>query len=86
MCHVCCLLLLQYKGTLQLDDFASHSELEEYIVTVTADATGEVDKRVSTCKLLVDMHSNQLPASMPMELEAGGMQVCFRQRYRAHRV
>ncbi|WIA28277.1 hypothetical protein OEZ86_010830 [Tetradesmus obliquus] len=35
----------QYKGTLQLDDFASHSEPEEYIVTVTADATGEVDKR-----------------------------------------
>jgi hypothetical protein len=46
-----CLLLLrlQYKGTLQLDDFASHSEPDEYIFTVTADAIGEVDKRVSTC-------------------------------------
>ncbi|KAF6258137.1 activator of Hsp90 ATPase [Scenedesmus sp. NREL 46B-D3] len=34
-----------YKGTLQLDDFASHSEPDEYIFTVTADATGEIDKR-----------------------------------------
>eukprot|EP00882_Tetradesmus_deserticola_P007087 GHRQ01007460.1.p2 GENE.GHRQ01007460.1~~GHRQ01007460.1.p2 ORF type:complete len:162 (+),score=44.51 GHRQ01007460.1:182-667(+) len=35
----------QYKGTLQLDDFASHSEPDEYVITVTADATGELDKR-----------------------------------------
>jgi hypothetical protein len=44
-CHL--LLLLQYKGTLQLDDFASHSEPDEYVFTVTADAIGEIDKRVS---------------------------------------
>lgn len=40
-------LLLQYTGTLQVDDFASHSEPEEYLLTVTADTVGEIDKRVS---------------------------------------
>jgi hypothetical protein len=39
---------LQYKGTLQLDEFAVHSEPDEYVLTVTADAVGELDKRVST--------------------------------------
>lgn len=43
----CTCVLLQYTGTLQVDDFASHSEPEEYVFTVTADAVGEVDKRVS---------------------------------------
>eukprot|EP00775_Hariotina_reticulata_P011749 gene11749-11895_t len=44
----------QYKGTLQLDDFASHSEPEEYIFTVTTDTVGEVNKRTganaNTCQ------------------------------------
>ncbi|KAF8072468.1 AHSA2 [Scenedesmus sp. PABB004] len=35
----------QYTGTLQLDDFASHSEPEEYVLTATADAVGDADKR-----------------------------------------
>lgn len=39
------LLLLQYGGTVQLDDFASHSEPDEYVFTATADAVGEPDKR-----------------------------------------
>eukprot|EP00879_Flechtneria_rotunda_P024522 GHRR01025998.1.p1 GENE.GHRR01025998.1~~GHRR01025998.1.p1 ORF type:complete len:150 (+),score=32.56 GHRR01025998.1:259-708(+) len=37
----------QYKGTLQVDDFASHCEPDEYVFTVTADMVGEVDKRVN---------------------------------------
>lgn len=36
---------LQYTGTLQLDDFASHSEPDEYVFTLTADAVGELEKR-----------------------------------------
>lgn len=39
------LLLLQYTGTLQLDDFASHSEPDEYVFTLTADAVGQPEKR-----------------------------------------
>lgn len=35
----------KYTGTLQVDDFASHSEPDEYIFTVTADTVGEADKR-----------------------------------------
>eukprot|EP00878_Enallax_costatus_P001599 GHUV01001750.1.p1 GENE.GHUV01001750.1~~GHUV01001750.1.p1 ORF type:complete len:162 (+),score=29.48 GHUV01001750.1:202-687(+) len=35
----------KYTGTLQIDDFASHSEPDEYVFTVTADTVGEVDKR-----------------------------------------
>lgn len=37
----------QYKGTLQLDDFESHNEPDEYGFTINADAVGELDKRVS---------------------------------------
>lgn len=36
---------LQYTGTLQLDDFASHSEPDEYVFTLTADAVGEPERR-----------------------------------------
>jgi hypothetical protein len=39
------LLLLQYTGTLQLDDFASHSEPDEYVFTLTADSVGQPEKR-----------------------------------------
>lgn len=35
----------QYTGTLQLDDFASHSEPDEYVFTLTADSVGEPEKR-----------------------------------------
>jgi hypothetical protein len=35
----------QYGGTLQLDDFASHSEPDEYVFSITADATGQPEKR-----------------------------------------
>jgi hypothetical protein len=37
--------LLQYTGTLQLDDFASHSEPDEYVFTLTADSIGQPEKR-----------------------------------------
>jgi hypothetical protein len=36
---------LQYGGTLQLDDFASHSEPDEYVFTITADAVGDAERR-----------------------------------------
>lgn len=36
---------MQYTGTLQLDDFASHSEPDEYVFTLTADSVGEAERR-----------------------------------------
>lgn len=53
-CHCVCVLLpiprpalppLQYTGTLQLDDFASHSEPDEYVFSLTADAVGQPERR-----------------------------------------
>jgi hypothetical protein len=69
-----CLRHLQYKGTLQLDEFAVHSEPDEYVLTVTADAVGELDKRVSV------QHSNSLDTQQDVSCNttcvAGSMQAC----------
>jgi hypothetical protein len=70
---------VQYKGTLQLEDFASHSEPEEYIFTITADTVGEADKRVSGLLMNQWQHcSNTLTSDVITHSLSYCMQVMFR--------